>query len=99
MAKISRRAEADIEAAVRWWRENREKAPFLLEDELERAIVLLDAQPGLGVEALDVKTRAVSVRRFLLRRSQRFLYYRVGEDGVVEILRLWSADRGKAPDL
>ena len=73
MAKISRRAQADIEAAVAWWRANREKAPMLLEDELERALTLLDQQPRVGAEALDVKTKTVGVRRFLLRRSQRFI--------------------------
>lgn len=99
MAKISRAAEADIEAAVLWWRENREKAPHLLEEELERAIALLETQPRLGSEALDVKTQALGIRRFLLRRCQRFVYYRVDSDGGIEVLRLWSADRGKPPEL
>ena len=31
---ISANAERQIAEAIAWWREHREKAPFLLEDEL-----------------------------------------------------------------
>jgi hypothetical protein len=30
---------------------------------------------------------------------RRFLYYRIDADGGIEVLRLWAADRGKAPEL
>lgn len=94
--RYSRRATADIRAAVTWWRANRPAAKDLLREELRRAVTLLKAQPRLGAPALDVPVK--DVRRWLLSSSSYFLYYRVSSDAV-EVLRLWHTSRGSRPKL
>ena len=95
--EISRRARADIRAAVRWWRTNRPLAPLLLDAEIERALALLEAQPQSGPPALAVAM--TGVRRVHLQRTRYLLYYRLrpGQD-VIEVLRLWHTSR-PAPQL
>jgi plasmid stabilization system protein ParE len=94
--RYSRRASADIRAAVSWWRVNRPAAQDLLREELRRAVTLLKAQPRVGAPALDVAVEGV--RRWLLSSSSYFLYYRVKAD-TVEVLRLWHTSRGAPPKI
>ena len=96
--KISKRARADIRAAAVWWRANRPLAPKLLDDELKRAFALMKAQPELGPADLDVPM--AGVRRLFLRDTRYFVYYRLrSEQAFIEVLRLWHASRGSAPQL
>lgn len=94
--KISSAARTDIRAAASWWRANRPMAPMLFDAELERALVLIEAQPESGQAALDVPI--AGVRRVLLHRTRYLLYYRRRpEHDVIEVLRLWHASRGATP--
>src|SRR3954469_18427096 len=96
--KISKRALRDISVAASWWRANRPAAPELFEIELERALALLEVQPLLAQIALDPRMRGV--RRIVLQGSRYLLYYRVREEqGSIEVLRLWHANRGDRPKL
>ena len=64
--------------------------------ELERALTLLEAHPLIAQVALDPKMKGV--RRVVLQGTRYLLYYRVREDAqVVDVLRLWHANRGTRP--
>jgi plasmid stabilization system protein ParE len=59
-------------------------------------LALLVEHPGAGMR---VHTpRSSEVRRFLLLRTQHFLYYRVREQRL-EVLALWHASRGSGPSV
>lgn len=95
---IEPRARAEVEAAARWWAENRPAAPTLLLDELEHVYELLRSQPHAGQPAQS--TLLAGIRRVLLGRARYHLYYRVLDDRqTVVILALWHASRGHGPDL
>ena len=96
--KISKRARTDIRVAASWWRANRPLAPLMFDDELERALVLIESQPQAGPPALDVPM--AGVRRVSLHRTRYLLYYRLRpEQDAIEVLRLWHTSRGTAPKL
>jgi len=91
--RITRRAEAHIQKASAWWKENRPLAPTALEEELTEAFSLLLSQPVIGAPALNA--RAKGVRRVHLARVHYHLYYRVG-GGKIDVLALWHTSRGSA---
>jgi plasmid stabilization system protein ParE len=69
-----------------------------LVEDLERALELVAAQPGIGARARNAKKG--SVRRLLLSRTGYHLYYQVNaEAGRLEILALWHAHRGREPSV
>ncbi len=90
-------ADQQIRKAADWWRENRPAARGLFRQELERGFDLVTTQPGIGVRALDVAIQGV--RRFHLYRIHYFLYYRLVDDEVVEVLALWHTRRGQGPPI
>jgi plasmid stabilization system protein ParE len=77
-----------------WWRENRDKAPDLFEEELELAFALLADSPGIGKRYPGHR----EIRRLLLRLTRNHVYY-VEEDDRVVVLAVWGAVRGAGPDL
>jgi toxin ParE1/3/4 len=92
LLKVSKRALRDLSAAAAWWRANRPAAPDLFDEEVERALTLIEAQPLVAQEALDSKLKGV--RRIVLQGTRYLLYYRVREErSEVEVLRLWHASR------
>lgn len=95
--RLLRRAERQLRLQLDWWEEHRPDAPHMLEVELRRVLVLLKANPFMGVEARDVRTPGV--RRVFLR-TEHVLYYRVNaKAGFIEILRAWHMSRGQVPKL
>ena len=70
--RVTRVARAQVEEAARWWRSHREAAPSLLENELERAFMLLSAHPKAGSPCLD--TEFEGLRRLHLERIRFHLY-------------------------
>lgn len=93
-AVFTKRARRQFETAVAWWRAHREAAPYLLEDEVQRAVRMLEEAPYSGAPGRDPRVKGV--RRLVLRETQYLLYYRVLEaKQYVEVLRLWHAKRGK----
>ena len=73
--KVTKRADAQIQKAARWWLENRPKAPEAFKEELQRGFDLISQQPEVGAKATNVKLK--NVRRIHLSRIRYFLYYRV----------------------
>jgi plasmid stabilization system protein ParE len=86
----SRLADRQIEAALRWWRRNRRKAPYALADDIEEAKQLLSSQPLIGRPVRNTRRR--NVRCFHLDRVSYNVYYQViGRE--VHIVTLWHASR------
>ncbi len=82
----------------RWWRENRPAARDLFARELAEARALLAATPEVGSPYIE--RQGVLVRRVLLPRTQRHVYYEVNpKRGEVMILAVWGAPRGRCPRL
>ncbi len=95
---FSPRGKRRAGAVAAWWRENRPIAPDLFDDELAQATDLLEATPKIGV-VFDTKGADV-VYRLLLRRTEQHLYYSLDEqDGVIMLLTIWGARRGRGPKL
>ena len=69
------RASKHLEDAADWWRENRNKAPDALREEVEQALDLIASQPEVGARARNAKLPGV--RRVLLGRVGYHLYYRI----------------------
>jgi plasmid stabilization system protein ParE len=94
--RVTKRAQAQIDRAAKWWDENRDLAPEAFDEDLAKAFLLLSAEPRIGAPASSA--RAQGVRRLHLARIRYHLYYRV-RAGVVEVLALWHASRGSGPAL
>lgn len=97
--RFTRRAAGHVHEAARWWHANRPKAPAALREELARALQLVTTQPDAGAVARNI--RLTGVRRLLLRRVGYHLYYRSIESPVrsIQVVALWHAGRGEAPEL
>ena len=48
---VTRRAQSQIETAVRWWSQNRPSAPNAIIEELDKALEILTVQPNIGARA------------------------------------------------
>jgi plasmid stabilization system protein ParE len=94
--RITRRAEAEISRADRWWRENRSAAPLAVREDLKGAFNLLLRQPGVGVKVGN--SRLSGVRRLHLGRIRYFVYYRVKDNELV-VLSVWHVMRQTQPRL
>ena len=99
-ARVIVQTEADEQALAidSWWRENRPAAPGLFADELVAALGLLAEAPGAGrrYSAKDIP----GLRRLMLPASRYHVYYvHDSEAGIVHVIAIWSAVRGKGPPL
>ena len=86
------RAKLEVETIDAWWRTNRESAPDLFLEELERALAAVALLPAIGAPARN--RRIEGVRRILLRKSRHYIYYRCITD-TIEILAVWHTSRGE----
>jgi plasmid stabilization system protein ParE len=93
---VTRRAQKHIEAAERWWSENRASAPDAVTEDLDRILRLLSVQPRIGARAR--RSKLSDVRRVTLSRIRYHLYYRVAGESL-EVLALWHTSRGAEPKL
>ncbi len=94
--RVTKRAQAQIDQAARWWDENRDRAPEAFDADLAEAFLLLGVEPGVGAPVL--RTSARGVRRLHLARLRYHLYYRVRGDQV-DVLAIWHTSRGRGPAL
>lgn len=93
---VAPRAQQQIAAIEDWWFENRRASPHLFQDELAAAFELLTVTPFAGIAY--PHRRVSGVRRLLLRATRYHVYYVVG-DKWIEVLTVWSAVRGRGPNL
>jgi len=96
IVRITKRAQAQIDLAARWWDENRIAAPAAFDEDLAEAFLLLGAQPRIGARVTSIHT--YDVRCLQLVRIRYSLYYRIRSDRV-EVLALWHSSRGVEPNL
>jgi len=89
-------AERHLVTIDGWWRRHREAAANLFIEEFAASVNLIQSMPlagrRYGAAPID------GVRRVLLRSSRFHVYYQVRTSEIV-ILAVWSALRGRDPDL
>jgi plasmid stabilization system protein ParE len=93
--ELAPRAVREAERCARWWRANRPAATTLFDDELRAALDQIRAAPQLGSSYL--VTSGEEHRRLLLPKTRYHVYYRVMNSGVVRVVAVWSAVRGRGP--
>ena len=94
--ELTKRAARQVAEAQQWWWNHRELAPELLNEEIEKAVQAITAQPRIGTAV--PHGRIVDLRRYSLGKSGYWFYYRV-RDGRPLILSLWHERRGHLPTL
>jgi plasmid stabilization system protein ParE len=92
---ITSQAELQIHEIDAWWREHRDKAPDLFEEELARALKLIGTAPGAGKRYPHARA---TVRRVMMRGTRNHVYYVEREDHVL-VIAVWGAVKGVGPDL
>ena len=91
---IMPRARRQMDTALKWWLEHREKAPHAFNEDTARGFDTIAEHPTLGQRV----PGKPDVRRYFLRRIGYFIYYRMAND-VVEVLAVWHHSRGLGPPL
>jgi plasmid stabilization system protein ParE len=79
-----------------WWRQNRDWAPDLFEQELSMACKMIGASPYIGRRFPHPEISGV--RRLLMRATRNHIYYVVLTDHVL-VLAVWGGVKGSGPDL
>ena len=91
--RVSARARREILTAAIWWRENRDKAPDLFDQELRRTLELIAFAPMAGRKAEGARIK--DARVIVFPRSGYLLFYRaVGRDHV----RVLAVHHGRRED-
>lgn len=85
---------AQHERAARWWREHRDKNPDAFDEDVGAALVGIRANPYAG---MPIRSRRGHVRAIWLARIGYFIYYKIWDTGIIEILALWHAARNSRP--
>lgn len=97
---VAKIADKDIKRRNRWWRANREEAPLLFATALREAYAELKQNPGIGSL---YEHRVKGLRRCLLRPTQHWLYYTVGNLPpllpYVAVLGIQGPREAEPPDL
>jgi hypothetical protein len=95
---IPERAQLEIEKEDAGWRDHRRDARELFTEELAAALDEVLMQPE--VPRPYRKTRKGIVRRVLMPKTRRHVYYVcIRAEQVVVIVTVWGAVRGKKPNL
>lgn len=88
-------ADLQILRLDEWWRENRDNAPELFEQELATAFRTISVAPSAGRR---YPHPTALVRRVLMRSTRNHVYYVEFGDRVL-IVAVWGAVKGMGPDL
>jgi plasmid stabilization system protein ParE len=90
-------ARHQLNEAASWWVVNRPDSPHALAASIRRALSQIGESPGIGRPAPE--TGHSDVRRYLVRRVNYHVFYRVTAADMVEILAVWHASRGSGPPI
>jgi len=93
--RTTRLAELQILEIDAWWREHREKAPDLFEQELAAALETIGSAPGAGKR---YPHQRGDVRRLALRSTRNHIYDVESPDYVL-VVAVWGGIKGTGPDL
>lgn len=90
--------DADLQAVEidLWWRQNRDKAPDLFEQELANALRTIASAPHVGKRI--AHPQEPELRRVVLRSTRHHVYYVEREDYLL-VVAVWGAIKGVGPDL
>jgi plasmid stabilization system protein ParE len=95
---ITKRAQGQIDRIEAWWHANRDKAPELFADELERAKEFLRTTPKLAKVYAIRGSR--EIRWLVLPKTKVMLHFWVDEKAdVVHVVSAWGGKRGSGPKL
>lgn len=72
---VAPEALVEVVKITQWWRENRQAAPKLFQNELDDALVLIASNPALGRRARS--RRVGNARVVTLQRSGYLVFYQV----------------------
>ena len=78
-----------------WWREHRDSAADLFEQELSIAFRTIAAAPQTGKRYRHPDS---AVRRVLLRTTRNHVYYTERDDHIL-VVAVWGAVKGRGPNL
>ncbi|MCK5690889.1 type II toxin-antitoxin system RelE/ParE family toxin [Myxococcota bacterium] len=93
---VSADAEAEVLELASWWLTHRADSGVDIITAFETATTLLTSHPELGTLDEDI----ADVRWVRLKGTPYKLYYRYHRDSsVLEVLALWSGQRGEGPPL
>lgn len=95
--EVAGRAQREVNRLGRWWLQNREKAPSLFEEELGATYRLILESPTVG-QAYTVR-RGRQVLRVLMGNTKNHVYYFQLSPDVLRVVSVWSAVRGRGPNL
>jgi plasmid stabilization system protein ParE len=89
-------AEKQLHEIAAWWMDHREASPWLVADEFDRCVSLLESTPDAG--ARFHRSRVPGVRRLVMRRTKHHVYYLHDEaNAVVYIIAVWGAPKTGVP--
>lgn len=96
--RITARARSHVRGRREWWVRHRPAAVALFDEELEQALHLVAEMPMAGTPW--PTARNAKLRRMLMPRTHSHVYFHFDETaGVVVVLAVWGAARGRAPKL
>lgn len=95
---LSPRAVREAERCARWWYENRPAARELFDEELRHALDRIRGAPNVG-GAFKSRKSGREYRRVFMPRTRYHVYYRLAGPDQVRVVAIWSAIRGRGPQL
>jgi plasmid stabilization system protein ParE len=96
VVRVKPRAERQILKAAEWWATHRPAAPGAIRKDLQAALALLVAEPGIGTRV--ETSRLPTIRRLYLGRVHYFIYHRVSAQ-FLDVVAFWHERRDHGPDV
>jgi hypothetical protein len=96
--KFTPTAALQFERLDTWWKENRDKNPFLFADEVDGAIEFLEIDPEGGF-AIESRVGAYFRRVPLERTRNQIYYWHEPGNEVVWIVCFWGGPKKRQPQL
>jgi hypothetical protein len=97
--RLTAPARRQADRLDRWWREHRPGVADLFARELDAVRRLIDDAPEM-VGSPYLERHGTLVRRILLPKTNNHVYYEIDRvNGVVMILAVWGAPKGRGPKL
>jgi plasmid stabilization system protein ParE len=94
--RITPEAQAQLEERKRWWRQHRDKAPDLFDQEFVAAVQRIGSSPMSFPVFTEKHDR--SIRRCLMPKTQCHLYFEILEDrSEISVVAAGGSRRRKPP--
>jgi len=93
---VTPEAEAQLDVRWEWWRDHREKAPDLFDEEFLAAVEHIGSAPGSF--PIHVQRRGRTIRRCLMPKTRSHLYFEIDEQaGVAWVVAAAGGQRRRPP--